>query len=155
MNATAPVTAALQLCLSLHWLALELYRAQAAHFARAGYAKLASAAVADVAEEGEHADRLLRRLEELDTPADYAHPPAQWPRLPDYPGLLAANLALEQAALQAERDAILTARAAGDERTAALLAENLEGSEASVVAIEAQQRVIAGVGLDQYLASML
>ncbi len=149
------VITALQMSLAAHWLALETYRCQAAHFARAGYPRLAAQAAEDVKEEGEHADRLLARLEQFDTLPDTAHPAPVWPRLPDYVGLLQANLALETAAAQVERDGILAARAVADERTAALLAENLEGSEASVVQLEAALRTIATVGVDQYLAAMV
>lgn len=155
MNGNPEVITNLQRSLSLHWTALEAYRAQAAHFARHGYGKLAERAKADVSEEAEHADRLLGRLAELDAVADYAHAAPRWPELPDMPALLLANYDLEKAACEAEREAIRVARTAGDERTALLLAENLEGSESALVEIEAAMRQIAATGVDQWLAAML
>ena len=155
MKADPKVLVALQASLQAHWLAMETYRAQAAHLGRAGYGPLAKAAAEDVAEEGEHADRLLRRLEEFEVAPGYDHPSPMFPRLPDYVGLLEANLRLEQGACEIEREGIAACRAAQDERTALLLAENLAGSEASIVKIEAALAQIRAVTLPQWLASQI
>lgn len=145
---------ALQACLAAHWTAIETYASQAAHFQQWGYPKLAERAAADAEEERGHAKRLLERLEFFDQPAGFAHQPPSYPRH-DYPGLLQANLSLESTAAMLERAAIQTARAVGDERTAVLLAENLEGSEASLRELAATVKVIAQIGLDNYLAAQV
>lgn len=155
MKADLKVVAVLQAALGAHWLAMEQYRAQAAHLARAGYSRLAKAAAADVAEEGEHADRLLRRLEEFEVAPAYDHPSPLFPRLPDYVGMLEANLRLEQAACDLEREGVVICRLAQDEQTARLLAENLAGSEESVVKLEAALAQIRAVTLPQWLAGMM
>lgn len=151
MNAT--IFDALQRSLALHWAAIEAYAAQAENFARNGYPKLAEAARADASEEREHAARLLARLEFWDQSPSTLHPASTWPRLPDFSGILTHNLGMEQSAADVERAGILACRLAGDEGTAAVLAENLEGSEASIAEITAAQRVIAAIGLDNYLAN--
>lgn len=146
------VTRALQVSLALHWMAAETYAAQAAHFARWGYAKLDEAAAADAAEEREHAGRLLARLEFYDVPPEMAHAVASWPRH-DMQGILSANLAMERQAAEVERAAVLACREAGDEVTAAVFAENLDGSEAAVREITAALKVIAQIGLDNWLSA--
>ena len=144
---------ALQTSLKLHWTAIATYSAQAAHFGRWGYSKLSSAAMDDVKEEQEHAARLMNRLEVFDVVSqnELANP-VDFPRH-DYAGILAANLLLESASATAERAAILTARQFGDEITAGVFAENLDGSEDSIIQIEAEQKVISQIGIDNYLAN--
>lgn len=155
MNALNPeIIVALQASLRLHWAAIANYTAQAAHFARWGYPKLATASSADANEEREHAARLLGRLETFDAAPDYTVPPVEFPRH-DLPGILAANLKLAAEAAAIERAGILTARDSGDEITAQLFAENLSGSEASIAEIEATQKVISQITLENYLAAQL
>ena len=62
----ASVEAALQLSVSLHWLAVEQYTVQAEHLARWGYSKLAEDAREDAEEERGHLRKLLARLEFYD-----------------------------------------------------------------------------------------
>ena len=151
MNPT--VISALQAALVVHWTAIETYTGQAAHFLRNGYPLLAGKAKEDAEEERGHAAKLLARLEFWDQSPIYTHSSPNWPRLPDFNGILAANLQLENDAAAIERAGILTARAAGDERTAEILADNLKGSEEAIEAITAAQRLIVAIGLDNYLAN--
>lgn len=148
----ASVEAALQLAVALHWLAIEQYATQAVHFGRWGYPKLAEHARADAEEEREHLDKAMSRLEFYDIAPMCDHEHSNWPRH-DYEGILASNYALETKVMEAERACVMVARAAGDEMTAAVFAELLAGSEASVRDIEAAQRLIEQIGLDNYLAN--
>ena len=82
------------------------------------------------------------------------HDQPDWPRH-DFEGILAASLALEIAAAEVERDNVAACRAAGDEISAVIFTQLLEGSEEAVAAIEAKQRVIEQIGLDNYLANQV
>lgn len=142
---------ALRRSVSLHLTAVEHYQAVAEHLTRWGYAKLGERFKADAEEERGHLRELLKRLEFFDVQPTYDHVAPKWPRQ-DVPGILAASLALETATAQAERQAVLDARSVGDERTALVFADNLEGSEDAIQKIEADQFVIGQVGLDNWLA---
>jgi bacterioferritin len=148
------IITSLQASLSAHLTAIEAYASQAAHFARWGYTKLAKRAGEDAEEERLHAANLLSRLESLDTAPAWTHANPQYPAR-DLPGILSANLSLEQGAAAIERDGITKARGAGDEITAELLTENLSGSEASIVEIEAMQGQISDMGLGQFLSTQI
>jgi bacterioferritin len=143
---------ALQRAASLHLTAIENYQAQQAHFDRWGYPKLAEQAAADAEEERGHVREVLGRLEYYDAQATYDHAAPSWPRH-DYEGILAANMALEEMAAAAEKAGVLACRAVGDERSALVFADLLEGSEKSIKEIEATQRVIEQIGLDNYLST--
>ncbi len=147
----ASVEAALQLSVSLHWLAVEQYTVQAEHLARWGYSKLAEEAREDAEEERGHLRKLLSRLEFYDIEPTCDHDHAEWPRH-DYEGILASNYALEVKSMMAERGNVMVARSAGDELTAIVFAEILAGSEASVRNIEGTMRVIEQIGIDNFLA---
>lgn len=148
----ASVEAALQLSVSLHLTAIEQYAAQAEHFGRWGYAKLAEAARAEAEDEREHLRKAMARLEFYDIQPTCDHDKPEWPRH-DYEGILAANYALELKAMEAERGNVMVARHAGDELSASIFAELLAGSEASVKEIEATMRVIDQIGIDNFLAN--
>ena len=153
MKALSPdIIEALQAAVRLHWTAIEQYTAQAAHLARQGYRVLAATLLEDAAEERQHLDRLLARLEVLETSPATDHTQPNWPRQ-DVPGLFQANLSLEQTAAATERAGILTAREAGDEITAKILGDLLSGSEKSVAEIEAELGLITALGLQNYLAN--
>jgi bacterioferritin (cytochrome b1) len=151
-SAPNTVIAALQECFSLHLTAIEHYETLSAHFSRWGYPKLAEKYAEDVKEEQEHLARLNARLEFYDVAPTCEHACPTWPRH-DFEGILAANMALESNAAEAERTAVVACRAAGDELSAVAVAENLVGSEASVAEIEATYRVIEQIGLDNYLST--
>jgi len=148
------VIAALQRSVSLHMTAVEHYTTVSEHLARLGYTKLGERFKADADEERGHLHELLERLEFFDAQPTYDHVSPKWPRK-DVPGILAASLALEVAAAQAERQSVVDARSVGDERTAIVFAGNLEGSEDAIQKIEADQFVIEQVGLDNWLQGQL
>lgn len=145
---------ALQASVRLHMTAIEHYQSQAEHFDRWGYGKLATAARGDVEEERGHLHEVQARLEYYDEQPAYDHDQPDWPRH-DFEGILAANLAIETAAADVERANVTACRAVGDEISARIFAELLEGSEEAVAAIEAKQRVIEQIGLDNYLANQV
>ncbi len=148
------VVQTLQAAAALHLTAIENYQAQAEHLDRWGYGKLAAACREDAEEERGHLRDVLARLEFYDAETPYAHEQPDWPRH-DYEGILAANLALESAAMEVERAAVVACRAVGDELSALVFAKLLAGSEASVAEIEAVQKVIEQIGLDNYLANQV
>jgi bacterioferritin (cytochrome b1) len=148
------VVDALQTAVRMHLTAIEHYQTQAEHFARWGYGKLAAAFAEDAEEERGHLKMALGRLEYYDVAPEMDHPSPEWPRH-DFEGVLAANMTLEDEVAGAERAAILACRAAGDELSALVFAELLKGSEASIAEIEATQRVIEQIGLDNYLANQV
>ena len=154
MTANPAILEALQASLKIHWTAIVTYSREAAQFKRWGYSKLAAAACADVTEEQEHAARLMARLEFFDVAPDGAADVMTIPRH-DLPAILSLNLDLESLAGNAERAGILTARETGDEITAHVFADNLDGSEKAIAEIEAAQKIIAEVGLDNYLANQV
>jgi bacterioferritin (cytochrome b1) len=148
------VVDALQASVRLHLLAVETYQAQGEHFSRWGYPKLGEKYRADAEEERGHLRDLLKRLEFYDVQSTYEHAQPDWPRH-DFEGVLASNLTLESTAAEAEKANIFACRAVGDELSALVFVDLLEGSEASVAEIEATQLVVQQIGLDNYLASQV
>lgn len=148
------VTAALQRSVSLHWTAIEHYQTVGDHLARWGYGKLGERFKADAEEERGHLRGLLERLEFFNLQPTYDHVVPQWPRQ-DVPGILSASYALEVATAQAERQGVLDARGVGDEQSALVFADNLDGSEEAIQRIEADQLLISQVGLDNWLADQI
>lgn len=134
--------------------AIENYQTQAEHFGRWGYSKLAEKYRGDVEEERQHLGKVLSRLEYYDEQPVYDHDEPSWPRH-DFEGIVAANLELETAASKVERQNVLTCRAAGDELSAVIFAELLEGSEGSIAEIEAIQKVLEQIGVDNFLANQV
>ena len=152
--AVGSVVASLQQAVRLHLTAVEAYQAQAAHFERWGYSKLAAKAAEGAEEERGHLKTLMARLEYYDVEPTYEHDQPSWPRH-DYEGILASNYDLETEAANAEKAAVVACRNVGDERSALIFAEILEGSDHSIAEIEAIQRVIGQIGLDNYLADQV
>ena len=152
ISSVGNVVDALQLSRSLHLTAIEQYQAQAEHFRRWGYSKLAKEFDADVEEERGHLKKVTARLEYYDVEPGYEHASPEWPRH-DFEGILDANYALEYGAMNVERANVIVARNAGDEITAKIFAKLLKGSEASVSEIEATKLVIEQLGLENYLAN--
>lgn len=142
---------ALQASLALHLQAIEHYQTLSEHLGRWGYAKLAAKYAEDVEEERGHLKSVLARLEYFDVQATYDHEQPDWPRH-DYEGILASNLAIESSAAEVERGNITACRNVGDEQSALVFVGLLEGSEASIRDIEAAQKVIEQIGLDNYLS---
>lgn len=148
------VVNALQASVRLHLTAIENYQAQAEHFDRWGYKKLAEKYRADVDEERQHLGKVLSRLEYYDEQPVYDHDEPSWPRH-DYEGILASNLELEATAAEVERANVLACRAVGDEQSALIFADLLAGSEGSIAEIEAIQKVLGQIGTDNYLANQV
>lgn len=145
---------ALQASVRLHLTAIENYQAQAEHFDRWGYSKLGEKYRGDVEEERNHLHLVMKRLEYYDEQPAYDHDEPNWPRH-DYEGILASNLELESTAMKVERSNVLVCRAAGDELSAKVFAKLLKGSEDSVAEIEAIQKVLDQIGIDNYLANQV
>lgn len=145
---------ALQASVSLHMTAIEHYQTLSAHLGRWGYAKLGEKYAADAAEEHDHLKKCFDRLEYYDVQPNYEHAEPSWPRH-DYEGVLAANYELESAAAKAEQAGILACRSVGDEQSALVFSELLEGSEGSIREIEAVQKVLDQIGVDNYLANQV
>lgn len=145
---------ALQASVRLHLTAIEHYQTLSEHLGRWGYSKLASKYAEDASEERDHLKKCMERLEFYDVQPTYEHEMPEWPRH-DFEGILVANLALETMTAQTERQNVLTARSVGDEQTALIFASLLEGSEDAIEQIEAAQKVIEQIGLDNYLANQV
>jgi bacterioferritin (cytochrome b1) len=146
------VTAACQQVVSLHLTAIEFYTLASAHFGRIGYPVLSKRFAADVAEEREHLDAVLGRLEFFWVPPEMTHTPGAAPG-DNVPEFLRSALALENAAAAAERTAVAAARLAGDEGTAVALTPLLQGSEGAILALEGDLYAIGQIGPDNWLAN--
>jgi bacterioferritin len=145
------VIAALQTSVAMHLTAIEHYSTLAEHLDRWGYSRLGEKYRADAEEERGHFKKCVERLEFYDVAPVLTHPAPSWPRH-DFAGILVANMQLEQKTAIAERANILASRAVGDELSALVFADLLEGSEESIEDIQAVQSVIKQIGLDNYLA---
>lgn len=142
----------LQESVSLHLTAVETYIGQAAFLRRWGFPGLAKLATDDAKEEQEHLERLLARIEFYSAEPKYDHIQPSWPRR-IVSGILESNLVLEEKAAETEKAAIETCRRLGDEISAAIFAENLKGSEDSILQLEAFIEVIALVGEQNFLTN--
>lgn len=136
----------------LHLTAIETYAGQAVHFGRWGYPKLAERMEAEAADERKHLGGLLALLERYDEAPDYQHDAPDWPRH-DFTGILAANLAMEIAAAEAEELGVQAACEAMDEDVARVFRENLKASRQSIDEITATLRVVESVSVQNYLAN--
>lgn len=145
---------ALQASVRLHMTAIEHYQSQAEHFDRWGYGKLADEGRGEADEERRHLHEVQARLEFYDVQPAFDHEQPDWPRH-DFEGILASNLAMETAAAEVERANVAACRAVGDEISAVIFTQLLEGSEEAMAAIEAKQRVIEQIGVDNYLANQV
>jgi bacterioferritin (cytochrome b1) len=95
---------------------------------------------------------LMARLEFFDVSPDLEHSVAEWPRH-DFEGILVSNYEGDEAAVAAERSGIAACMGAGDAVTSKIFKTLLRGSEDSMAAIEAIQKVIEQIGVDNYLAN--
>ncbi len=109
---------------------------------------------ADAEEERGHLAALMARLEFFDAAPSFVYQFPTWPRH-DVPGILAYDLELERKAAEVERANVIAARAYGCETTAGIFAGLLKDSEESIEKIEADQRIIEAVGLDNWLANLI
>jgi bacterioferritin (cytochrome b1) len=137
--------------LNIHWQQTTVLTAQAEHLERWGYKKLAAIIKEDAIQEQTHAAINIKRLEFFD--ADYQplvlNPPV-WKRH-DMVAMINYNLASVREASAAERATIVAARAVGDEITANMFIELLEGSEDGIILYEGFLKLIEQMGIDNFL----
>jgi bacterioferritin (cytochrome b1) len=137
--------------LNIHWQQTTVLTAQAEHLERWGYKKLAAIIKEDAIQEQTHAAINIKRLEFFD--ADYQplvlNPPI-WKRH-DMVAMINYNLASVREASAAERATIVAARAVGDEITANMFIELLEGSEDGIILYEGFLKLIEQMGIDNFL----
>lgn len=145
---------ALQAALKNHWTQILAYEAQAEHFLRWGYKKLAETFKAYSVEEHEHLRLTMARLEFYDVQPSYDFPIPEWPRH-DFEGILQSNYDVALAASGDERSGYKLAVEIGDSTSADVFAVLLKGSEDAMAEIEAVRLVIDQIGIDNYLADQV
>jgi bacterioferritin (cytochrome b1) len=137
--------------LNIHWQQTTVLTAQAEHLQRWGYKKLAAIIKEDAIQEQTHAAINLKRLEFFDV--DYQllmlNPPT-WKRH-DMVSMIQYNLNSVREASAAERATIVAARAVGDEITANMFIELLQGSEDGIELYEGFLKLIEQMGVDNFL----
>ena len=137
--------------LNVHWQQTTVLSAQAVHLDRWGYKKLAAIVKDDAIQEQTHAMINLTRLEFFD--ADYQPlivAPPNWTRH-DMVAMINYNLASVREASATERAVIVAARAVGDEITANMFIELLQGSEDGIILYEGFLKLIEQMGIDNFL----
>jgi len=137
--------------LNIHWQQTTALSAQAVHLKRWGYNKLAKMIKTDAKQEHKHAMINLSRLEFFD--ADYQPlivSAPSWTRH-DMVALINYNLDSVREASAAERAVIVAARAVGDEITANMFIELLQGSEDGIILYEGFLKLIEQMGIDNFL----
>jgi bacterioferritin len=137
--------------LNIHWQQTTVLTAQAEHLQRWGYKKLAAIFKADAIQEQTHAAINIKRLEFFD--ADYQPliiAPPSWARH-DMVAMIKYNLASVIEASVAERTTIVAARAVGDEITANMFIELLQGSEDGIELYTGFLKLIEQMGVDNFL----
>jgi len=137
--------------LNIHWQQTTVLTAQAEHLQRWGYKKLAAIIKEDAIQEQTHAAINIKRLEFFD--ADYQplilNPPV-WKRH-DMVAMIQYNLDSVREASAAERATIVAARSVGDEITANMFIELLQGSEDGIELYEGFLKLIEEMGIDNFL----
>ena len=137
--------------LNIHWQQTTVLTAQAEHLQRWGYKKLAAIFKADAIQEQTHAGINIKRLEFFDV--DYQPlivAPPSWARH-DMVAMIKYNLASVMEASVAERTTIVAARAVGDEITANMFIELLQGSEDGIELYTGFLKLIEQMGIDNFL----
>jgi bacterioferritin (cytochrome b1) len=137
--------------LNIHWQQTTSLTAQAEHLERWGYKKLAAIIKEDAIQEQTHAAINIKRLEFFDV--DYqplmVNPPT-WKRH-DMVAMIEYNLNSVREASATERAIIFAARAVGDEITANMMIELLQGSEDGIELYEGFLKLISQMGIDNFL----
>ena len=137
--------------MNIHWQQTTVLSAQAVHLERWGYKKLAAVIKEDALQEHQHAMINLTRLEFFDQ--DYQPltvSPPSWTRH-DMVAMIKYNLDSVREASAAERATIVAARSVGDEITANMFIELLQGSEDGIALYEGFLKLIEQMGLDNFL----
>ena len=145
------VSPLLKKSLSIHWKQTHDLTEQSEHLERWGYKKLAAVLREDAEQEHQHAQVNIRRLEFYDIPA--VSPPLStetWPRH-DMLGIINYNLASVREAAAVEKLTILAARGNGDEITANVMIPLLQGSEDGIRLYESYLKMIAQMGMENFL----
>lgn len=148
------VIAILQEDVSAHLTAIEQYTGQFRHLDRWGYAALGKHFHHESRGERGHWKALLTRLEFFDIEPTTKHEQPDWPRH-DVPGILRANLALEETAAEIERRGASAAEEADDYGTAHIFRKLLKDSEASVAELEAWLQLIEQMTLPNFLQAQM
>lgn len=148
---SASVIELLKKSLNIHWQQTTVLTAQAEHLQRWGYKKLAAIFKADAIQEQTHAVINIKRLEFFD--ADYQPLIVSSPvwKRHDMVAMINYNLDSVREASAAERATIVAARAVGDEITANMLIELLQGSEDGIELYESFLKLIEQMGIDNFL----
>jgi hypothetical protein len=138
--------------LNIHWQQTTALTAQAEHLDRWGYKKLAAIIKEDSRQEQEHSAINIKRLEFFD--ADYQPLTVSTPvwKRHDMVAMIQYNLDSVREASVTERATIVAARSVGDEITANMFIELLQGSEDGIVLYESYLRLIQEMGLDNFLS---
>jgi len=137
--------------LNIHWQQTTVLSAVAVHLERWGYKKLAAIFKEDALQEHQHAMINLTRLEFFDQ--DYQPlmvSPPKWTRH-DMMAIIKYNLDSVREASATERATIVAARAVGDEITAHMMIELLQGSEDGIELYEGFLKLIEQMGIDNFL----
>lgn len=149
-NINMQVIDLLKQSLTIHWEQCQALTAQAEHFSRWGYNKIAKRYKEDAEQEHEHAAINLKRLEFFDESVPYSPNLLPWPRH-DMVGIIKYTLDSVNKAAVVERSLIVAARTVGDEITANMTIPLLEGSEAGIIECQANLKMIDEMGLDNFL----
>ncbi|NDC64368.1 MAG: hypothetical protein EBZ59_10390 [Planctomycetia bacterium] len=137
----------------LHWSAVQVYTAIAAWYAPQ-YPNLSKRFSDEAFDEQGHLKLLLDRLRYFgDTSVFEAGPSI--PFAEGFEAVLRFLLQMEEGASEAEQQGIDAARNASDEQTARVFTELQQGSQASVLQLEADLQTIEDIGLDNYLAAFV
>jgi hypothetical protein len=145
------VVALIKQSLNIHWQQTTVLTAQAEHLERWGYKKLAAIFKEDAIQEQTHAAINIKRLEFFDE--DYQPlvvSPPTWKRH-DMVSMIKYNLDSVREASKAERATIVAARSVGDEITAHMFIELLQGSEDGIELYEGFLKLIEEMGIDNFL----
>jgi len=141
--------------LNIHWQQTTSLTAQAEHLERWGYKKLAAIIKADAVQEQTHAAINIKRLEFFDQ--DYQPlvvSPPSWKRH-DMVSMIKYNLDSVREASRIERATIVAARSVGDEITANVLIELLQGSEDGIELYEGFLKLIYHMGIENLLTLLV
>lgn len=150
-NKESQVSSLLKKSLSIHWKQTHDLTEQSEHLERWGYKKLAAVLKEDAEQEHQHAQVNIRRLEFYDiTPVSPPLSTETWPRH-DMLGIINYNLASVREAAAVEKLTILAARENGDEITANVMIPLLQGSEDGIRLYESYLKMIAQMGMENFL----
>lgn len=139
----------------VHYSAIEAYTVISVHFGVAFDLDQLSDYFKDEAkDEVKHLRLILKRLEFLGVEPDTEHEPIDIP-FGDITALLQTALDLERKAQTIERAGVLTCRDNGDEESARMFGEILEGTEDSIEKLNAWFKQIEAIGLPNWIQAQI